>query len=108
MEQSRDLTNRNWIRGESGRTSERRIAKSTSIKGPGCRFSKCATKAVELTSGGLRRVPRSGTEGVVRLSDHGAEVSRGHSRCGNEPSVSTTRMVSPTEGPNGLEWQVGR
>jgi hypothetical protein len=36
------------------------IAKSTSIKGTGCKFGGCAWKAVELTSGGLSHVPESG------------------------------------------------
>jgi hypothetical protein len=59
VEQSRGLTNRNRIRGIPGRTSGRLIAKSTSIKGQGCRSGRRAAKAIELTWGGLRRVPRS-------------------------------------------------
>ena len=57
MERSRDLTNRNRIRGVPGRTSEQRIAKSTSIKDQGCRSGRGAGKAIELTQGGLRHVP---------------------------------------------------
>jgi len=57
VEQNRDLTNRNRIRGILGRTSGRRTAKSRSIKGQGCRSGRCAAKAIELTWGGLRRVP---------------------------------------------------
>ena len=57
-EQSRDLTNRNRIRGSQGRTSRQGPTKSISIKGSGCRSGRCAAKAVELTPGGLRRVPR--------------------------------------------------
>ena len=57
VEQSRDLTNRNRIRGNRGRTSGRRIAKSTSIKGHGCRSGRDAVKAVRLTPGGLCSVP---------------------------------------------------
>jgi hypothetical protein len=34
-------------------------AKSTSIKGTGCKSGGCAPKAVELTSGGLSHVPES-------------------------------------------------
>ena len=67
-------------RGSPGRTSGRLTAKSTSIKGLGCRSGGCAVKAVELTSGDLRRVPTIGTEGAARHPDRGAEVSRGHSR----------------------------
>jgi len=59
VEQNRDLTNRNRIRGIPGRTSGRLIAKSTSIKGQGCRFGRGAGKAIELTQGGLRHVPIS-------------------------------------------------
>ena len=57
-EQNRDLTNRNRIRGIPGRTSGRRIAKSTSIKDQGCRSGRGAGKAIELTQGGLRHVPK--------------------------------------------------
>ena len=58
-EQNRDLTNRNRIRGIPGRTSGQRTAKSTSIKGQGCRSGRDAGKAIELTYGGLRHVPGS-------------------------------------------------
>ena len=57
MEQNRDLTNRNRIRGISGRTSGRLIAKSISINDQGCRSGRGAGKAIELTQGGLRHVP---------------------------------------------------
>jgi hypothetical protein len=60
VEYNRDLTNRNRISGIPGRTSGQLIAKSISIKGRGCRSGRCAAKALELTSGGLRRVPDSG------------------------------------------------
>jgi hypothetical protein len=56
-EQNRGLTNRNRISGIPGRTSGRLIAKSISIKGQGCRSGRRAGKAIELTWGGLRRVP---------------------------------------------------
>jgi hypothetical protein len=45
-----------------------------------CRCGGCAVKAVELTSGGLRRCPTNGTGEAGRRPDRGAEVSRGHSR----------------------------
>ena len=60
VEQNRDLTNRNRIRGIPGRTSGQRTAKSISIKGQGCRSGRGAGKAIELTQGGLRHVPTSG------------------------------------------------
>ena len=59
VEQNRGLTNRNRISGISGRTSGLLIAKSISIKGQGCRSGRGAGKAIELTWGGLRRVPSS-------------------------------------------------
>jgi len=62
--------NKNRIRGRRGRTSGQVIAKSLSIKGPGCKSGGCASKAVELTSGDLpfvsdsgRRPERSGLTG---------------------------------------------
>ena len=54
VKQNRDLTNRNRVRGIPGRTSGRRIAKSTSIKGQSCRSGRDAGKAIELTWGDLR------------------------------------------------------
>ena len=80
MNQSRDLTNRNRIRGILGRTSGQLIAKSRSIKGQGCRSGRCAVKAVRLTPGDLRSVPQLGTEGAVRRPNRNAEVSKRHSR----------------------------
>jgi hypothetical protein len=59
VEQNRDLTNRNRIRGIPGRTSEPLIAKSMSINDQGCRSGRGAGKAIELTQGGLRHVPTS-------------------------------------------------
>ena len=67
MEQSRDPMDKNRIRGLPGRTSERLIAKSRAIKGRGGRSGGCAVKAVDLTSGGLRRVRKPRTERVARL-----------------------------------------
>ena len=57
MEQNRDLTNRNRMRGISGQTSGPLTAKSLSINGQGCRSGRGAGKAIELTQGGLRHVP---------------------------------------------------
>jgi hypothetical protein len=61
------------------RTSGQLTAKSISIKGAKRRFGDCAQKAAELTPGDLLRVAAA-TEAVERLSDRGAEVSRGHIR----------------------------
>jgi hypothetical protein len=60
VEQNRDLTYRNRIGGMSSRTSGLSIAKSISIKSSRCKFGRCAGKAVELTSGDLRRVLETG------------------------------------------------
>src|ERR1700733_95191 len=78
VEQNRDLTNRNRMRGTSGRTSGQRIAKSISIKDQGCRSGRGAAKAIELTQGDLRHVPTLGTEGTARGPDRGTSASRGH------------------------------
>ena len=56
VEQSRDSTDRNRIRGSYGRTSEQKVTKSISVKCHGCKFGECAVKAVGLTPGGLLRV----------------------------------------------------
>ena len=53
MEQRREPMDKNRIGGIRRRTSEQMIAKSISIKGAGCKSGGCASKAVELTSGGL-------------------------------------------------------
>jgi hypothetical protein len=58
VEQSRDPTNRNRIRGSAGRTSGQDAAKSISIKGQNCKSGGCAAKAIELTPRDLRRVLR--------------------------------------------------
>ena len=42
------------------RTSGRMTAKSISIKDTGCKSGGCASKAVELITGGLPYVPESG------------------------------------------------
>lgn len=80
MEQRREPMDKNRIRGVLHRTSGQMIAKSISIKGAGRRSGGCARKAVELTSGDLRRVLWLWTEGTARLPDRVAEVSRGRSR----------------------------
>ena len=81
VEQNRDLTNRNRIRGMLGRTSGRRIAKSISIKGQDCRSGRAAGKAIELTWGGLCRVPTSGLrkpQGDPSAAQESAEGIVGH------------------------------
>ena len=58
---------KNRIRGIRRRTSWQLITKSISIKGAGCKFGGCVRKAVELTSGDLPFVSKSGlrTEGSI-------------------------------------------
>lgn len=55
------------------------MAKSIAIKAHDRKFSGCAEKVIKLTVGDLRRVAKT-TEIAERLSDRGAEVSRGHSK----------------------------
>jgi hypothetical protein len=81
VEQNRDLTNRNRIRGIVGRTSGRLIAKSISIKDQGCRSGRDAGKAIELTQGGLRHVPTSELrepQGDLTAAQESAEGIVGH------------------------------
>ncbi len=54
MEQSRDLMDKNRIRGLPGRTSGPMTAKSIAIKARGGKSGRCAVKAAGLTSGGPR------------------------------------------------------
>jgi hypothetical protein len=80
-EQNRDLTNRNRIRGIPGRTSGPLIAKSSFIKGRGCRSGRDAGKAIELTWGGLRHVPFSELgkpQGDPTMAQESAEGIVGH------------------------------
>jgi hypothetical protein len=51
---------KNRIRGIRCRASGPMIAKPISIKGAGCKSGGCARKAVELSSGDLPLVPKSG------------------------------------------------
>jgi hypothetical protein len=81
VEQDRDLANRNRIRGNSGRTSGRLVAKSISIKGQGCRSGRDAAKAIELTPGGLRHVPTLEVrepQGDLTAAQESAEGIVGH------------------------------
>jgi hypothetical protein len=71
---------RTGSRGLPGRTSEQRIAKSTAIKDRGVKSGGRAVKAIDLTSGDLRRISGLETERSVRIEDRGAGVSRGHIR----------------------------
>jgi hypothetical protein len=60
VEQTREPMDKNRIRGSQRRTSMQPNAKSTSIKGAGCKPGGCARKVVELTSGDLPSVRESG------------------------------------------------
>jgi hypothetical protein len=95
VEQTREPMNKNRIEGIRCRTSEPMIAKSTSIKGTGCRSGGCARKAVELTSGGLLSVPES------RLRVERSILTM--------PQKSAAGIVAAfgSEGPNGRKRQVG-
>ena len=63
VEQRREPMHKNRIEGDRDRMSERKIAKSISVKGYGRRSGGCAPKAVGLTPGGLRRCPHDGDWG---------------------------------------------
>lgn len=79
VEQTYEPMYKNRIRGIRCRTSWQVTTKSISIKGTGCKFGGCVRKAVELTSGDLRRVldsrlrdersfliaPQKSAEGIV-------------------------------------------
>lgn len=83
--QNRDPTNRNRIRGSSGRTSARLGAKSISITTLGCRSGGDAAKATGLTPGDLhgcleRRLRNS--QGDPNAMQESAEGIVG----GNEPA----------------------
>ena len=80
VEQMREPMNKNRIGGDRDRTSERKVAKSISVKGHGRKSGGCAQKAVGLTPGDLCRCPGNGTEGTERNPERGAGVSRGHIR----------------------------
>lgn len=58
LSDSRDLMDKNRIRGQRVGTSRHEATKSRAIKRRGGKFGRCAAKAVELTSGDLRRVRR--------------------------------------------------
>ena len=60
MEQTYEPMYKNRIRGIRCRTSWQMTTKSIFLKGTGCKFGGCVRKAVELTSGDLRRVLESG------------------------------------------------
>ncbi len=87
----REPMDKNRIEDDRVRTSERKIAKSISVKGYGRKSGGCAQKAVGLTPGDLCRCPGDGTEGTERNPERGAGVSRGHSRWrkrAGQPEVS--------------------
>jgi hypothetical protein len=60
VEQRREPMNKKRIGGLRWRASEPMIAKPISIKLTGGKSDGCASKAVELTSGDLRHVTKSG------------------------------------------------
>ena len=67
-------------------------AKPISIKDADRKFGGCARKAVELTSGDLRRVPESGLRG-----------SRGPLTAAQKSAEGIVVSDQWDEGPNGLE-----
>jgi len=63
VEQNRGPMDKNQMRGLPDRTSEPMIAKSMVIKDRGGKSGGRAGKAIDLTSGGLRRVRATGLSG---------------------------------------------
>jgi hypothetical protein len=74
VEQRHKPMDKNRIRGIRRRTSGQTIAKSTSIKGAGCKFGGCVLKAVEFTSGGLSAY--SPLPAVWAFTAHGGYYAR--------------------------------
>ena len=102
----REPMDKNRIRGSRGRTSGLKVAKSISIKGPGCIFGGCAQKAVGLTPGGLHRVPETGLgepRGDLSAVQKSAEgIVGGGNEPGRSPEVSPRRR--PERSPQGVNW----
>ena len=110
VEQTRDLTNRNRIRGMLGRTSGPLIAKSISIKGQGCRSGRAAGKAIELTWGGLCRVPISELrkpQGDLTAAQESAEGIVGHA-VGKAIEALQGRKAEQTDRPSRERWPKAR
>ncbi len=97
-----------------GRTSGRLIAKSISIKGQGCRSGRAAGKAIELTWGGLCRVPISELrkpQGDPSAAQESAEGIVGHAVGKASEALQAERRSNGyaepgtmAEGPNDWEW----
>jgi hypothetical protein len=86
--------NKKRIRGMRCRASGRMTAKPISIKGTGCKSAGCVRKAVELTSGDLPFVPKSGL-GVERSILIGRQKSAAGKVGRERPKAQT---VLPKEG----------
>jgi len=99
VEQRREPTNRNRIRGIPGRTSEHVSAKSISIKGVGCKSGGCALKAAGLTPGGLSAVPGIEDWGDREIPRSRAEVSKGHIRSASSEGPNEPATCSGTRWP---------
>jgi hypothetical protein len=86
VEQDRDLTNRNRIRGISGRTSGRLIAKSISISDQCCRSGRGAGEGDRTYPGRPSSRSDIGTEGTAEtVSNLGGHAGR---RKGRQARVS--------------------
>lgn len=87
--------NKNRIFRRECRASGQLTAKPISIKGTERKSGGRASKAVELTSGGLPCVPAcAGTERLARDVDRMAEVSRGHSSPSRGGFASTNVAIA--------------
>jgi hypothetical protein len=89
--QNRGSTNRNRISGSPWRTSGPHTAKSRSSKAMVCKSGEAAVKVVELTSGDLRRVSKSGlrgSRGLLTAAQKSAEGKVAPARAGRRPERS--------------------
>ena len=88
MEQTYEPTNRNWIGRRQGRTSQRLMTKSLSIKVRKRKSSGGVRKASALTPGSLGRCP-SKDRWNCKVRSRGSGVRRGHSSWGNPLKART-------------------
>ena len=87
--------NKNRMRRPTAAVSGPKAAKPISIKAAGGKSGGCASKAVELTSGDLRRV-----------SESGLRVKRFILTAAQKSAVGVVVPASRDEGPNGRERRV--
>jgi len=88
VEQTYEPMNKKRMRGMRCRASGRMTAKPISIKGTGCQYDGCVRKAVELTSGDLPLVSKTGLR-VERSNLTGRQKSAAGKVGGELPKAQT-------------------